>query len=177
MNLWKIYLIHCARPWVKPQWKGCSWKQRVRIWWFWWSSNWPIFSRKKLIFESRFRRDKRESKSRSIKVLDYAMSGHQGAAICDAFIEIPGLKPLFMAFMNKVRICFPSVLCHWMEHTVIQAFQGRDWACLGRHWAHTRDYFILVDKSSLWFGKSHSGPRKICGSRIRKSRQTPRNSG
>ncbi|KJA30234.1 hypothetical protein HYPSUDRAFT_61084 [Hypholoma sublateritium FD-334 SS-4] len=46
-------------------------------------------------------KDKRESRSRSIKVLDYAMSGYLGIAICEAFIEAPGLKPLFMTFMNK----------------------------------------------------------------------------
>ncbi|KAF8205017.1 Catenin-beta-like protein [Pholiota molesta] len=46
-------------------------------------------------------KDKHESRSRSIKVLDYAMSGQNGAAICEAFIDALGLKPLFMAFMNK----------------------------------------------------------------------------
>ncbi|KAF9485315.1 DUF1716-domain-containing protein [Pholiota conissans] len=47
-------------------------------------------------------KDKHESQSRSIKVLDYAMSGPNGASICEAFVEALGLKPLFMTFMNKL---------------------------------------------------------------------------
>ncbi|CAE7171719.1 unnamed protein product [Rhizoctonia solani] len=41
------------------------------------------------------------SKSRAIKVLDYALSGPLGAANCATFIEAMGLKPLFSAFMGK----------------------------------------------------------------------------
>ena len=44
-----------------------------------------------------------ESKSRSIKVLDYAMSGAAGTALCQAFVDALGLKTLFNAFMGKVR--------------------------------------------------------------------------
>lgn len=47
-------------------------------------------------------RSKLESKSRSIKVLDYAMSGTAGSSICEAFVEALGLKTLFMTFMGKV---------------------------------------------------------------------------
>ncbi|KAH7343526.1 DUF1716-domain-containing protein [Rhizoctonia solani] len=41
------------------------------------------------------------SKSRAIKVLDYALSGPLGAVSCATFIEAMGLKPLFSAFMGK----------------------------------------------------------------------------
>ncbi|KAG6828403.1 hypothetical protein H0H92_008145 [Tricholoma furcatifolium] len=46
-------------------------------------------------------KEKLQAKSRSIKVLDYAMSGVAGSAICEAFIEAYGLKVLFAAFMGK----------------------------------------------------------------------------
>ncbi|KAF9534285.1 Catenin-beta-like protein [Crepidotus variabilis] len=46
-------------------------------------------------------KEKLESKSRSIKVLDYAMSGPDGAPICEAFVEALGLKTIFTAFMGK----------------------------------------------------------------------------
>jgi len=46
-------------------------------------------------------KSKLESKSRSIKVLDYAMSGTAGSSICEAFVEALGLKTLFMTFMGK----------------------------------------------------------------------------
>ncbi|KAG6816922.1 hypothetical protein H0H87_001624 [Tephrocybe sp. NHM501043] len=46
-------------------------------------------------------KEKRQAKSRSIKVLDYAMSGIAGSALCEAFIEASGLKTLFPAFMGK----------------------------------------------------------------------------
>ncbi|GLB33859.1 putative DUF1716-domain-containing protein [Lyophyllum shimeji] len=46
-------------------------------------------------------KEKLQSKSRSIKVLDYAMSGVAGSAVCEAFIDVPGLKTLFSAFMGK----------------------------------------------------------------------------
>jgi beta-catenin-like protein 1 len=49
-------------------------------------------------------REKLQSKSRSIKTLDYAMSGAAGSAVCEAFIEALGLKTLFSAFMGKVRL-------------------------------------------------------------------------
>ncbi|KAK2466249.1 hypothetical protein APHAL10511_001891 [Amanita phalloides] len=56
-------------------------------------------------------KDKMQSKSRAIKVLDYAMSGVASPTICEAFIEALGLKVLFSAFMGKVkkqRITLPA---------------------------------------------------------------------
>ncbi|CAA7259804.1 unnamed protein product [Cyclocybe aegerita] len=46
-------------------------------------------------------KEKLESRSRSIKVLDYAMSGSAGTPVCEAFVEVLGLKTLFTAFMGK----------------------------------------------------------------------------
>ncbi|KAF8709157.1 hypothetical protein RHS03_02845, partial [Rhizoctonia solani] len=46
-------------------------------------------------------KENRASKSRAIKVLDYALSGPLGAANCNTFVEAVGLKPLFSAFMGK----------------------------------------------------------------------------
>ncbi|KAH7914167.1 Catenin-beta-like protein [Hygrophoropsis aurantiaca] len=45
-------------------------------------------------------KEKRQSKSRSIKTLDYAMSG--GTNICNIFVEALGLKTLFAALMGKI---------------------------------------------------------------------------
>ncbi|KAG6332958.1 hypothetical protein ID866_6132 [Astraeus odoratus] len=45
--------------------------------------------------------EKLQSRSRSIKTLDYAMSGSEGSEICSTFIEALGLKTLFSAFMGK----------------------------------------------------------------------------
>lgn len=46
-------------------------------------------------------KEKLQSRSRSIKTLDHAMSGVAGSAICEAFIEALGLKTLFSAFMGQ----------------------------------------------------------------------------
>ncbi|KAF8076448.1 Catenin-beta-like protein [Lyophyllum atratum] len=46
-------------------------------------------------------KEKLQSKSRSIKVLDFAMSGIAGSPVCETFIEVLGLKTLFSAFMSK----------------------------------------------------------------------------
>lgn len=46
-------------------------------------------------------KENRASKSRAIKVLDYALSGPPGAANCAIFVEAMGLKTLFAAFMGK----------------------------------------------------------------------------
>ncbi|KAI6047141.1 Catenin-beta-like protein [Pisolithus marmoratus] len=46
-------------------------------------------------------KEKLQSKSRSIKVLDYAMSGPAGSEVCSTFVEVLGLKTLFSAFMGK----------------------------------------------------------------------------
>ncbi|KAJ3924055.1 Catenin-beta-like protein [Lentinula edodes] len=46
-------------------------------------------------------KEKIESRSKSIKTLDYAMSGPAGTLNCQAFIDALGLKTLFSAFMGK----------------------------------------------------------------------------
>jgi beta-catenin-like protein 1 len=51
-----------------------------------------------------------EAKSRCIKVLDYAMSGPEGAPVCNAFVEALGLKTIFTAFMGKVWILLYRLL-------------------------------------------------------------------
>ncbi|KAI9448047.1 DUF1716-domain-containing protein [Lactarius indigo] len=45
--------------------------------------------------------DKMQARSRAVKALDHAMSGHAGAEACMVFIEASGLKYLFNAFMGK----------------------------------------------------------------------------
>ncbi|KAI6035421.1 hypothetical protein F5J12DRAFT_793305 [Pisolithus orientalis] len=54
------------------------------------------------LLSRQFSREKLQSKSRSIKVLDYAMSGPAGSEVCSTFVEALGLKTLFSAFMGKV---------------------------------------------------------------------------
>ncbi|KAI0089316.1 DUF1716-domain-containing protein [Irpex rosettiformis] len=46
-------------------------------------------------------KDKKQSRSRAIKVLDYAMSGPAGTPCCETFVEALGLKSLFSTFMGK----------------------------------------------------------------------------
>lgn len=46
-------------------------------------------------------KEKLQSRSRSIKTLDFAMSGTSGTVACETFIEALGLKSLFSAFMGK----------------------------------------------------------------------------
>ncbi|KAH7105510.1 DUF1716-domain-containing protein [Auriculariales sp. MPI-PUGE-AT-0066] len=46
-------------------------------------------------------KEKKQSRSRSIKVLDHALSGPDGVAACEAFVEVSGLKTLFPALMGK----------------------------------------------------------------------------
>ena len=41
-----------------------------------------------------------QARSRSIKVLDHAMSGPAGTACCETFVEALGLKHLFATFMG-----------------------------------------------------------------------------
>ncbi|KAF8558761.1 DUF1716-domain-containing protein [Imleria badia] len=46
-------------------------------------------------------KEKLQSRSRSIKTLDYAMSGPAGSDLCSNFVEALGLKTLFSALMGK----------------------------------------------------------------------------
>jgi len=46
-------------------------------------------------------KDKMQSRSRAIKVLDHAMSGPAGTTSCETFVEALGLKNLFSTFMSK----------------------------------------------------------------------------
>jgi hypothetical protein len=63
-----------------------------------------------------FDRENSKSKSRCIKLLDYAMSGPDGAPVCEAFVEALGLKTIFMAFMGKVRVFYQQILLT-LHHT------------------------------------------------------------
>ena len=51
-------------------------------------------------------REKLLAKTRAIKVLSYAMQTEAGAANCEKFVEVLGLKTFFPAFMGKVRSHF-----------------------------------------------------------------------
>lgn len=44
-----------------------------------------------------------QSRAAAIKVLDNALSSAAGESNCQVFVEYLGLKPLFAAFMGKVR--------------------------------------------------------------------------
>lgn len=46
-------------------------------------------------------REKKDSASQCIKVLDFTMSGAAGTTCCETFVEALGLKTLFSAFMGK----------------------------------------------------------------------------
>ncbi|KAA1466407.1 DUF1716-domain-containing protein [Dentipellis sp. KUC8613] len=46
-------------------------------------------------------KEKMDSRSRSIKTLDHALSGTAGTEACEVFVEALGLKHLFSAFMGK----------------------------------------------------------------------------
>ncbi|KIO32831.1 hypothetical protein M407DRAFT_96181, partial [Tulasnella calospora MUT 4182] len=48
-------------------------------------------------------KEKMLARSRSIKVLDFAMQGTAGTACCEMFVEALGLKTLFSAFMGKAK--------------------------------------------------------------------------
>jgi beta-catenin-like protein 1 len=49
-------------------------------------------------------RDKMQVRSRAVKTLDHAMSGHAGTEACNVFVEASGLKYLFNTFMGKVCV-------------------------------------------------------------------------
>ncbi len=46
-------------------------------------------------------REGRMSKTRALRVLDHAMSGSVGVAVCEQFVEAAGLKTIFGIFMKK----------------------------------------------------------------------------
>ncbi|KAK4046878.1 hypothetical protein OIV83_005774 [Microbotryomycetes sp. JL201] len=46
-------------------------------------------------------KDKKLSKTRAIKTLDYALQSRSGIPLCEQFVEALGLKTLFAAFMGK----------------------------------------------------------------------------
>lgn len=56
----------------------------------------------KMTWNGLFFREKKLSRRSSLKVLDYAMQGAEGAENCSKFIEFLGLRSLFPLFM-KVR--------------------------------------------------------------------------
>jgi beta-catenin-like protein 1 len=51
------------------------------------------------------------SRSRSIKVLDFALSGPAGTSNCETFVDALGLKTLFSAFMGKVSLTYRKFRC------------------------------------------------------------------
>lgn len=51
-------------------------------------------------------REKKMARSRSLKVLDHALSGPEGSDNCERFVEALGLKSLFTTFVSAVVDCF-----------------------------------------------------------------------
>ena len=49
-------------------------------------------------------KEKKLSRTRAIKTLDYAMQGRSGIQLCEKFVDALGLKTLFSAFMGKVSV-------------------------------------------------------------------------
>lgn len=63
-------------------------------------------------------REKRQSRNSAIKVLDYAMTGVEGAELCQKFVDILGLRTIFPIFMKtpKVRmLVFQPIVCNMSE--------------------------------------------------------------
>lgn len=59
-------------------------------------------------------REKLLARTRSIKVLNYAMQNEEGSEACERFVEMLGLKTFFSAFMGKV--CFNQILSDPANH-------------------------------------------------------------
>lgn len=70
-----------------------------------------VFSPFKLsvTYKQQTTREKNQSSLRSIKVLDYCMSGRGGSAACETFVEALGLKTLFAALMGKAMNSYTYV--------------------------------------------------------------------
>lgn len=64
------------------------------------------------------------AKSRSIKVLDFALSGNAGTAACEVFVDALGLKTLFSAFMGKVFEYLPHT-CLLASHSCLDLMQAK----------------------------------------------------
>lgn len=49
-------------------------------------------------------REKKQSRNSAIKVLDYAMTGPEGAELCQKFVDILGLRTIFPLFMKTPKV-------------------------------------------------------------------------
>ena len=54
-------------------------------------------------------REKRQSRNSAIKVLDYAMTGPEGADLCQKFVDILGLRTVFPIFMKTPKVSWNKV--------------------------------------------------------------------
>lgn len=60
-----------------------------------------------------FDREKRQSRNSAIKVLDYAMTGPEGADLCQKFVDILGLRTIFPIFMKTPKVGDAwCIFCH-----------------------------------------------------------------
>ena len=101
---WRMYSIHFAPHSMNLKSKNYSCRQKASIsWYLWWSKYLHVWHHPKIKFLTPCIREKKDSSSRSIKVLDHAMTGPTGTACCETFVEALGLKTLFSAFMGKVN--------------------------------------------------------------------------
>jgi len=55
-------------------------------------------------------REKKQSRNSAIKVLDYAMTGPEGAELCQKFVDILGLRTIFPLFMKTPKVAFRLIL-------------------------------------------------------------------
>jgi len=109
-----------------------------------------------------FDRENSKSKSRCIRLLDYAMTGPDGAPVCEAFVEALGLKTIFMAFMGKVRVFYLQIP-YIKQHIGLQTFKiflsnSSPRRCRPQPWHH---FFVTV-QFTFGFPKSYPPARQIC---------------
>lgn len=106
-----------------------------------------------------------QSRSKSIKVLDHAMSGAAGTEACETFVEAQGLKYLFSTFMGKVG--GHAIVYAWglmrVFHIVArqEAENSRDLS-VGRHITYTWNHVFLVFQSRIRLSCSRSATCEIC---------------
>ena len=175
LNSWKTFSMHYVQLLASKKQSSCSLMQKDPTLWYLWLSS---FLNVKLIYWHWYLfRSKFESKSRSIKVLDYAMSGTAGSSICEAFVEALGLKTLFMTFMGKVYLIYLTVIFFWLFSVIktTKKIKCRN-ASIRGFVTYPRHHILFIVKSAIRVSKPNTIACEVRGRRLWEGWQIDRTS-
>ncbi|XP_067934543.1 beta-catenin-like protein 1 [Watersipora subatra] len=94
-------------------------------------------------------REKRQSRNSAIKVLDYAMTGTEGAELCHKFVDILGLRTIFPIFMKTPKVNKKGLTAGQLEEHIVSIVASIVKACSSTQKQRILNKFVENDHEKV----------------------------